>query len=134
MSEGLEHFRTPVGKGIQIMESLIGHTTGFCVPTYVIDAPGGGGKIPVMPNYLISWSSNRVVLRNYEGVITCYKEPDSYHYQSCDKNCSDCDLQLKLDEGVEHASGIEMLLADYDDTVSLIPQDNDRINRRLGDE
>ncbi len=134
MSEGLEHFRTPVGKGIQIMESLIGHTTGFCVPTYVIDAPGGGGKIPVMPNYLISWSSNRVVLRNYEGVITCYKEPDSYQYQSCDKNCSDCDLQLKLDEGVEHASGIEMLLADYDDTVSLIPQDNDRINRRLGDE
>ena len=134
LSEGLDHFRTPVGKGIQIMESLIGHTSGICVPTFVIDAPGGGGKIPMMPNYMISWSANRVVLRNYEGVITSYREPDSYEYTSCDRNCSDCDLQLKLDEGIEHASGIEMLLADYDDTVSLIPQDNDRINRRSSDE
>ncbi len=75
LSEGLTHFRTPVGKGIEIMESLIGHTSGLAVPTYVIDAPGGGGKIPVMPNYLISWSTNKVVLRNYEGVITTYKEP-----------------------------------------------------------
>jgi lysine 2,3-aminomutase len=69
LSEGLSHFRTPIGKGIEIMESLIGHTTGFAVPTYVIDAPGGGGKIPVMPNYIISWSTNKVILRNYEGVI-----------------------------------------------------------------
>jgi lysine 2,3-aminomutase len=46
LSEGLNHFRTPVGKGIEIMESLIGHTSGLAVPTYVIDAPGGGGKIP----------------------------------------------------------------------------------------
>ncbi|MFW6366261.1 MAG: lysine 2,3-aminomutase, partial [Spirochaetota bacterium] len=62
LSEGLSHFRTPVGKGIEIIESLIGHTSGFAVPTYVIDAPGGGGKIPVMPNYLISWSTNKVIL------------------------------------------------------------------------
>ncbi|MCI5121322.1 MAG: lysine 2,3-aminomutase, partial [Candidatus Electrothrix sp. AUS4] len=55
LSEGLSHFRTPVGKGIEIIESMIGHTSGFSVPTYVIDAPGGGGKIPIMPNYLISW-------------------------------------------------------------------------------
>ena len=55
LSEGLAHFRTPIGKGIEILESLIGHTSGFCVPTYVIDAPGGGGKIPIMPNYLLSW-------------------------------------------------------------------------------
>lgn len=54
LSEGLSHFRTPVGKGIEIMESLIGHTSGFAVPTYVIDAPGGGGKIPLTPNYPIS--------------------------------------------------------------------------------
>ncbi len=52
--EGAGHFRTPVAKGIEIMEGLRGHTTGFAVPTYVIDAPGGGGNIPVMPNYLIS--------------------------------------------------------------------------------
>ena len=72
LSEGLEHFRTSVGKGIEIMESLRGHTSGFCVPTYVI-ARGGGGKIPVAPNYLISWSTNKVILRNYEGVITTYR-------------------------------------------------------------
>ena len=76
LSQGLSHFRTPVGKGIEIIESLIGHTSGLCVPTYVIDAPGGGGKIPVMPQYLISWSTNKVILRNYEGIITTYKEPD----------------------------------------------------------
>ena len=64
---GAVPFRTPVGKGIEIMESLIGHTSGFAVPTYVVDAPGGGGKIPLTPNYLISLSTNKVVLRNYEG-------------------------------------------------------------------
>ena len=57
LSEGLSHFRTPIGKGIEIMESLIGHTSGFAVPKYVIDAPGGGGKIPLMPNYIVSWST-----------------------------------------------------------------------------
>ena len=131
LSEGLSHFRTPVGKGIEILESLIGHTSGFCVPTYVIDAPGGGGKIPVMPNYLISWSTNKVILRNYEGVITSYKEPDHYEPIFCDRNCNDCKLQLNLDEAKEiYAIGIEKLLSDYDDTISLIPQDTDRIERR----
>ena len=57
------------------MEGLRGHTSGYAVPTYVIDAPGGGGKIPVMPNYLISYSDHKVVLRNYEGYITTYEEP-----------------------------------------------------------
>jgi lysine 2,3-aminomutase len=131
LSEGLSHFRTPVGKGIEIMESLIGHTSGFAVPTYVIDAPGGGGKIPVMPIYLISWSTNKVVLRNYEGVITTYKEPDSYEPVFCDRNCEDCKLQLKLNEAEEiHAIGIEKLLSDYDDTISLIPEHTDRLERR----
>lgn len=131
LSEGLSHFRTPVGKGIEIMESLIGHTSGFAVPTYVIDAPGGGGKIPVTPTYLISWSTNKVVLRNYEGVITTYKEPDSYEPVFCDRNCRDCKLQLKLEEAEEiHAIGIEKLLSDYDDTISLIPESTDRIERR----
>lgn len=133
LSEGLSHFRTPVGKGIEIMESLIGHTSGFAVPTYVIDAPGGGGKIPVMPIYLISWSANKVVLRNYEGVITSYKEPDSYEPVFCDRNCQDCKLQLKLNDAEEiHAIGIEKLLSDYDDTISLIPEHTDRMERRCG--
>jgi lysine 2,3-aminomutase len=132
MSEGLSHFRTPVGKGIEIMESLIGHTSGLAVPTYVIDAPGGGGKIPIMPNYLISWSTNKVVLRNYEGVITTYKEPDSYEPIFCDRNCEECKLQLKL-EGAEEmkAHGVEKLLCDYDDTISLTPENTDRLNRRV---
>lgn len=81
-SLGLNHFRTPVSKGIEIMEGLRGHTSGFCVPTFVVDAPGGGGKIPVMPNYVISQTPRKVVLRNFEGVLTTYTEPEHY-----DNNC-----------------------------------------------
>ena len=87
--EGSGHFRTPVGKGLEIIEGLRGHTSGYAVPTYVIDAPGGGGKIPVMPNYLISYSDHKVVLRNYEGYITTYEEP--LDYQPHDRGtCSYC--------------------------------------------
>lgn len=131
LSEGLSHFRTPVGKGIEIMESLVGHTSGFARPTYVIDAPGGGGKIPVMPNYIISWSTNKVVLRNYEGVITTYKEPDNYDQKMCDRDCDNCNLDLNLKEIDEsEAIGIEKLLSDSDNTISLIPEDNERLLRR----
>ncbi len=131
MSEGLAHFRTPVSKGLEIMESLRGHTSGMGVPTYVIDAPGGGGKIPVMPNYLISWATNKVVLRNYEGVITTYKEPDSYEPVFCDRRCDDCRLQLKLEGATEHmAIGLEKLLVDWDQTQSLTPTGNERLARR----
>ena len=96
LSEGLTHFRTPIGKGIEIMESLVGHTSGFAVPKYVVDAPGGGGKIPVMPNYIVSWSANKVVLRNYEGVITTYKEPDNYKSIPCDRNCRQMRFAAKI--------------------------------------
>ena len=75
---GAGHFRTSVAKGIEIMEGLRGHTSGFAVPQYVIDAPGGGGKIPLMPNYLLSMSDHKVVLRNFEGYITTYQEPTDY--------------------------------------------------------
>jgi lysine 2,3-aminomutase len=131
LSEGLAHFRTPVGKGIEIMENLIGHTSGFAIPRYVIDAPGGGGKIPVMPNYIVSWGTNKVVLRNYEGVITTYKEPDSYKEYFCDRNCKDCDLQLKLEGADEYnAVGIAKLLSDFDKTIALTPEKNERMERR----
>jgi lysine 2,3-aminomutase len=131
LSMGLSHFRTPVGKGIEIIESLIGHTSGFAVPTYVIDAPGGGGKIPVMPNYLISWSTNKVILRNYEGVITTYKEPDSYEPIFCDRNCDQCTLQLKLDDADEcRATGIAQLLSDADKRITLVPESLERMERR----
>lgn len=113
------------------MESLIGHTSGFAVPTYVIDAPGGGGKIPVMPNYLISWSTNKVILRNYEGVITSYQEPDKYETTICDRNCAKCNLELDVKGSDEfNAIGIEQLLSDYDETISLIPANNPRFERR----
>ncbi len=133
LSEGLSHFRTPVGKGIEIMESLIGHTSGFAVPTFVVDAPGGGGKIPLMPNYIISWSTNKVILRNYEGVITSYQEPEKYETTICDRNCKTCNLELDTEGSDEYnAIGVEQLLSDYDDTISLIPSNNERLIRRNG--
>src|SRR5512135_608538 len=76
--EGAGHFRTPVAKGVEIIEGLRGHTSGYAVPTYVVDAPGGGGKIPVQPNYLISASDHKVILRNYEAYVTTYEEPEEY--------------------------------------------------------
>lgn len=80
LSTGISHFRTPVAVGIEIIEGLRGHTSGFCVPTFVVDAPGGGGKIPVMPNYIISQGYERMILRNFEGVITTYSEPENYTF------------------------------------------------------
>lgn len=87
--EGAGHFRTPVAKGIEIIEGLRGHTSGFAVPTYVVDAPGGGGKIPLMPNYQISMSDHKIILRNYEGYVTTYEEPVNYKPHD-PKTCAYC--------------------------------------------
>jgi len=89
LAEGTAHFRTSVAKGIEIAESLRGHTTGLAVPTYIIDAIGGGGKTPVMPQYMISQAPGEVILRNYEGVISKYTEPDDYVEPEC--HCPDCE-------------------------------------------
>ncbi|POR04760.1 lysine 2,3-aminomutase [Alkalispirochaeta sphaeroplastigenens] len=135
LSEGLTHFRTPVSKGIEIMESLRGHTSGLAVPTYVVDAPGGGGKIPVAPNYLVSYSPSKVVLRNFEGVITTYREPSEYPHTYCNRDCDSCHLQLKLDEARENnATGITQLLSDEDDVYTLVPENTTRISRRQEEE
>jgi lysine 2,3-aminomutase len=75
LAVGTEHFRTPISTGINIIEKLRGHTTGYAVPTFVVDAPGGGGKIPLSPSYFISLVEGRAVLRNYEGKIFEYPEP-----------------------------------------------------------
>lgn len=117
LSMGLAHFRTPVSKGIDIIEGLRGHTSGFCVPTYVVDAPGGGGKIPVMPNYVVSNGYNKVILRNFEGVITCYQEPTNYE-QTC--KCEVC-----TNGGVE-LTGIAGLSSKK---LSLEPEDMPRKKR-----
>lgn len=71
---GAFHLRTSVWKGLEIVEGLRGHTTGLAVPTYVVDAPGGGGKIPVMPNYIVTAAPGRVVLRNFEGAMFSYPD------------------------------------------------------------
>jgi len=91
LSLGISHFRTTVAKGIEIIENLRGHTTGMAVPTFVVDAPGGGGKIPVMPNYLMAQGDRRVVLRNFEGVITTYTQPEGAdaNCEHCERHCDD---------------------------------------------
>lgn len=105
LSQGIEHFRTKVSKGIEIIEGLRGHTSGFCVPTFVVDAPGGGGKTPVMPQYVISQSPTKVVLRNFEGVITTYTEPE-YIEEPC--NCPVC--RAGRESKQNHTTGVSMLL------------------------
>lgn len=102
LSMGLEHFRTPVSKGIEIIEGLRGHTSGYAVPTFVVDAPGGGGKTPVMPNYVISQAPGKVVLRNFEGVITTYTEPTDYKNEC---NCEYCRQNTNT-----HIEGVSSLL------------------------
>ena len=123
LSLGLSHFRTPVSKGIEIIEGLRGHTSGYCVPTFVVDAPGGGGKVPVMPNYVISQTPRKVILRNFEGVITTYTEPE--HYESrC--NCSVC---RGADKNVlSGVAGLEQGMA-----VSFEPTDLPRKRRLHGE-
>ena len=73
---GSAHFRTPVSKGLEIIEGLRGHTTGYAVPQYVIDAPGGGGKIPLLPEYFQGREGEYLLLRNYEGKIYRYHDPE----------------------------------------------------------
>jgi lysine 2,3-aminomutase len=78
LSHGISHFRTSIGKGIEIIEALRGHTSGLAVPTFVVDCPAGGGKVPLMPTYTLSRSDDKVILRNYEGSIIVYNEPHRY--------------------------------------------------------
>ncbi len=73
--KGSFHLRTGIAKGLEIMEGLRGHTTGYAIPQYVIDGPGGGGKIPINPEYIIRRDAEKVVLRNYEGKEFIYPEP-----------------------------------------------------------
>jgi len=71
---GSRHFRTTVAKGLEIIKGLRGFTSGYAVPTFVVDAPGGGGKIPLLPNYIVEHNSERIVLRNYKGMLCEYPE------------------------------------------------------------
>jgi len=73
--KGVEHLRTPVETGIMIIEKMRGHTSGLAVPTFVIDLPDGGGKVPLQPNYLIAQTENELVIRNYQGRFFWYRNP-----------------------------------------------------------
>lgn len=75
LSEGLQHFRTDVRTGIDIIEGLIGSISGYAVPKFVIDAPGGGGKVPINPEYILSIDDEKVVMRNYRGELYEYAQP-----------------------------------------------------------
>jgi lysine 2,3-aminomutase len=123
--EGAGHFRTPVAKGIEIMEALRGHTTGFAVPTYVVDAPGGGGKIPVGPNYLVSMSDHKIILRNFEGFITTYEEPVDYKPHD-PATCAYCQSK-RQEPGQEGITG--MLDGQY---MSIKPEGFDELHNRGG--
>jgi lysine 2,3-aminomutase len=116
---GLEHFRTPVSKGIEIIENLRGHTSGYAVPTFVVDAPGGGGKTPVMPTYIISQSPHKIVLRNFEGVITTYSEPENY--------TDECHCEAY--QTVAKSDGVAALLRG--DELSIEPANLERKRRTL---
>lgn len=109
---GAGHFRTSVWKGIEIIEGLRGHISGLGVPTYVVDAPRGGGKIPLMPNYLLSASQEAVVLRNYEGMLVRYEPANT---------------PLLQHEAVQ-SQGVSGLLAG--NSQALIPEGNPRMKRR----
>jgi lysine 2,3-aminomutase len=109
---GAGHFRTSVWKGLEIMEGLRGHMSGLAVPTYVVDSPHGGGKIPLMPNYLVSASDDCLILRNYEGMMI--------RYQAEDKPAT-----IKQ---AANNRGVSMLVQGT--KTALVPKDNERLARR----
>jgi len=109
---GAGHFRTSVWKGMEIMEGLRGHMSGIGIPTYVVDSPHGGGKIPMMPNYLVSMSDDAVILRNYEGMLIRYQAED----------------KPAVNGQPTTTRGVSGLL--QGDKTALIPQDNERMARR----
>ncbi|MBY0458232.1 MAG: KamA family radical SAM protein [Gemmataceae bacterium] len=109
---GAGHFRTSIWKGLEIMEGLRGHMSGIGIPTYAIDGPHGAGKVPVMPNYLVSMSDDAVVLRNYEGML--------FRYQAEDKPA--------VNGQPTTTRGVSGLL--QGDKSALVPADNERMARR----
>lgn len=117
LTTGIEHFRAPVSKGIEIMEELRGHTSGLAVPTFVIDAPNGGGKVPIQPNYLLTQSPDKVIIRNYEGMVSTYIEPE-------DRNCK-CSTSAQFQDSSKKSNvGVANLL--NGEHMSLYPHYTDK--------
>lgn len=122
LSEGMAHFRTPVSKGIEIVENLRGHISGLAVPTFVVDAPGGGGKIPVAPNYVVTQHEHKFVLRNFEGRIVSYEEPRSY-VGMCTEG-GPCEYCREVMNGGESPVGVAGLFDSQPDHISLVPMEH----------
>jgi len=119
LAPGLEHFRTTVAKGVEITEHLRGHVSGLAVPTFVVDAPSGGGKIPVHPNYVVSMHENKIVLRNFEGRIVSYEEPREYSGMCRDgEPCAFC--RAAISEG-RTPTGVAGLFDDDPSNIALVP-------------
>jgi lysine 2,3-aminomutase len=125
LSEGIGHFRAPVAKGLEIIEGLRGHTSGYAVPTFVVDAPGGGGKISLQPNYIVSQSSKKTVLRNFEGVITSYPEPEDYTEDTAEEYFS-----LIYPDYLDKAAKVGIASIMTDKVQSLIPTGLERMKKR----
>lgn len=123
---GAGHFRTPVAVGLQIIEALRGHTSGYAVPTFVIDAPGGGGKVPVMPNYILSQGVDRVVVRNYEGYISAYTQPEIYERHN-PVTCPACQSKQHQEESGQE--GISALL--NGEKLAIAPDGFEQTHQRL---
>jgi lysine 2,3-aminomutase len=110
LSRGIAHFRTSVSKGIEVIEHLRGHTSGFAVPRFIVDVPGGGGKTPVGPCYVLSRNERTVVFRNYEGVISKYVEPEDTRFGGCPEQCQICEERKQ--RGLDQPKiGLESLLS-----------------------
>jgi lysine 2,3-aminomutase len=123
LAQGLEHLRTSVAKGIEIMEHLRGHMSGLAVPTFVVDAPGGGGKIPVMPNYVVSQHEHKLALRNFEGRIVSYEEPREYTGMcSNGEPCAYCREYERKEAG---QVGVAGLFNDDPGHIALVPAEDE---------
>lgn len=114
--KGVGHFRTSVGEGVRIIESMRGHTSGLAIPQFALDATGGAGKIPIGPNYILADTGSHLILRNFEGIIFKYDNPPAADHSSC-ALCARSGRQ-----------GVASLL--YDDKEELIPEGTHRIIRR----
>ena len=104
--QGIEHLRTPISKGIEIMEALRGRLGGLAIPQYVVDLPLGGGKVPILPQYIISQSPDYTVMRNFEGRIVSYPEPKSFDHP---KNIRKNERKTRLRGGIsDQLSGLDL--------------------------
>jgi lysine 2,3-aminomutase len=128
LSQGISHFRTSISRGIEIMEHLRGHTSGFAVPEFIVDLPGGGGKTPVNPNYVVSRNEHVVIFRNYEGVIGKYVEPEDAGFGGCPEKCRICEERKA--RGLDPEVGVARLFSGEVD--SLVPANLDRHARSKG--